>query len=340
MSTMHRAAREWAIEPSAAALHREALVWDMVWPYEPAVGNDFPVLERFRRSGHDFVSIEVGGDDADIATMMRRIAKVRAYLGSRPTDYVLVERTADILAAKSQGKLAVSLQLAGLRCLDRDLDLIDLYYALGVRHALLAFNVSNSFAGGCADALDGGVTRLGRRAIERMDRVGMLLDLSHTGRRSSLQAMEITSNPVIFSHSDVDAVHSHWRNVTDEQIKACAEKDGVIGISGSSDYLGVSESSNEAMFRHIDHVTQLVGPRHVGLGTDYVADAAAILRYFAAVPDEWPTAEGASRTHIAYATPEQRPGLTELLLRSGYPEPDVRGILGENFLRVCRQVWR
>src|SRR5262245_23429412 len=171
---MRRSACDWSIDPSATALHRDALVWDMVWPYEPAVGNDFTVLERFRNSGHDFVSIEIGGDDADIATMMRRLAKVRSYLRSRPQDFSLIERSDDILTARDGGKLAVSLQLAGLRCLDRDLDLIELYHALGVRHALLAFNSSNSFAAGAAEAVDGGVTRLGRRVIERMECAGML----------------------------------------------------------------------------------------------------------------------------------------------------------------------
>jgi membrane dipeptidase len=328
----------WSVSEAARQLHRNAIVWDMVLPLMKEVGNDFAVLARYEAAGFSYISFTIAGDDAGIAETMQRIASTRAELLRRPDRYLLVETADDVLRAKREGRLAVSMHFEGTRCLERNLDMVEAYYRLGIRHVLLAFNVANSAGGGCAEPEDRGLTGFGRRLIGEFNRVGMLLDLSHTGYRTTMEAMEISAAPVIISHSNAHAVHPHYRNVRDDQIKACARSGGVVGISGSSVYLGGFDISNDRIFRHIDHIVQLVGPRHVGIGTDYIVKPAALLPYFRARPDEWPTTEG--WTEVDYARPEQFPELTDLLLRHRYSEADVRGILGENFLRVARQVWR
>jgi membrane dipeptidase len=331
---------EEGITARAARLHEDALVWDMVMPYEPQIGNDLSLMPRYRRAGVDYVSLTIAGDDHGIADAVKRIASVRARVLADPESHVLVETADDVLAARAAGKLAIGLHFEGTRLLERNLEMIEVYYKLGIRHCLLAFNQANSVGGGCAERFDGGLTRFGIKVVQEMNRVGMLVDLSHVSVRTTLDTMELTTAPVIFSHSCVEAVAHHYRNLSDDQIRACARTGGVVGVSGSSSYVGDDSSSNEAIFRHIDHIVQLVGPDHVGLGIDYVLDHDFVNRYLQGRPEEWPRAEGSVWKYIRYAPPEQIPGLTEVMLRAGYPEGTIRGVLGENFLRVGRRVWR
>lgn len=334
------ATTRWNIAPEAAALHQDALVWDMVFVYEPEMDNDYRLFPRWAESGVNFVSVHPAGDRHNIGEAMRRIARLRRHILRDGADrYVLVESVDDILRARQQDKLAVGIHLEGFRCLERDLDLIEVYYRLGVRFVHPIFNLVNSIGGGSADRIDIGLTRFGIKVIEEMNRVGMLVDGAHAGYRTTLEMMEVSRAPVIFSHLGCYSVHPHFRNVRDDQIAACARSGGVIGITSAGFYLGKS-TSTERYFTHVDHVAQLVGPEHVGIGTDSMARPEHLLAYIKARPDEWPGLDQGMWEPMAFFQPEQLPGLTELMLKRGYSEPQVRGVLGENWLRVCRQVWR
>ena len=331
---------DWNIGERAAALHRDALVWDMVYPVEPWCGNDYDKLERYRAAGFDVVSLCLAGDNHNISEGMQRIAAARAQVLARPESFVLVTSVADIARARREGKLALAFHLEGTRCFERNLDIIECYYALGVRHALLAFNQANSVGGGCAETSDAGLSNFGMSVVRKLEEVGMLVDLSHTGYRTTMATMEMATKPCVFTHSMAHGITPHFRNLRDEQIRACARIGGLIGMSGSGEYIGEASCSNESILRHIDYVAELVGPRHIGLGLDLVFDADALNRWIRGRPDEWPQARDPAWPGFRYATPEQVPALTELLLQRGFSESDVRGILGENWLRVCGQVWR
>jgi membrane dipeptidase len=224
--------------------------------------------------------------------------------------------------------------------MERDVDALDLMYALGIRHAILAFNLNNSAAGGCADLHDSGLTRYGRRLLDRMGDIGMLLDLSHMGERSSLEAMERSGRPAVFTHSNARALHDHYRNVSDAQARACAAAGGLIGVSGSTAYLGDTADLVEAVFRHIDYLVQLIGPEHVGLGTDYVEDSAKVMRIFADRPDEWPASNTIARDTIAYLPPESLGALIARMEQAGYGTAAIGAILGGNYWRIAQAVWR
>ena len=331
---------QWNVSERASAFHADALVCDLTLPWLPGLENKETTLPRYPASGVDFVSLSIGHDEYGLATTIHHMADVKGRLGAEPDKYVLVESADDILQAKAAGKLAVGLHFQGSEMLEGDASLVQLFYQLGIRHMLLAYNQKNRAADGCHERTDCGLSRYGVRLIEEMNRVGMILDLTHVGYRSSMEAMEVSADPVIFSHSNAYAVKEHPRNLRDEQIKACARKGGLIGINGVGHFLGDNKASTENFIRHIDYMAQLVGPQHVGIGTDYVYFLEQMHRKFLANPERYP--EGYPRTigEREYFPPERLPQVTEALLKRNYPEDEIRGVLGENFLRVARRVWK
>jgi membrane dipeptidase len=325
---------------SARALYQRSLVWDNVWSLEPDYGNGFDKLASHAAAGVKVVSITIAGDNHNVSEAFKRVAAARAQVRQRSATLMAIESVDDIDRAMRAGKLGVILHFEGTRCFERDLDTVECFYRLGVRQNLLAFNLGNSAGAGCAEDSDGGLTKFGRRLVVEMNRVGMLVDLSHTGRKTSLDAMGVSTSPCLFSHSNAYAVNPHFRNIHDDQIDACAATGGVIGVSGASDYLGDPGASTAAIFRHLDYLVSRIGPEHVGLGLDEMYEPAKLEPYFRSRTDEWPVAADPNWPGFRYASARQLPELTQLMLNAGYPEDAITGILGGNLLRVCRQVWR
>jgi membrane dipeptidase len=203
---------------------------------------------------------------------------------------------------------------------------------------LIAYNRNNKAGGGCQDD-DTGLTATGRAILDEMARVGMVLCCSHTGYRTSLEAMEYSSNPVIFSHSNPRALKDHERNIPDELIRACARTGGVVDINGIGIFLGDNDISTETVLRHVDYVAQMVGAEHVGLGLDYVFDRSELDEYLRAHPEIFPPEKGYGDA-MAIVEPERFPKIAEGLLKMGYTDGQVQGVLGENNLRVATKVWR
>ena len=328
------------ISDRAAALHADALICDMTvnWEEELAEHHRLAVLPRYVASGFNLLSLTLADDWTWIDGTMRHLAAQRNFFAARPEHYVLVETVDHIRAAKVAGKLAVSFNFQGSNGLGGEANMVETYYKLGVRQMILAYNVRNLAADGCHEAADGGLSGYGGELVREMNRVGMLLDLSHTGYRATMEAMEISTQPVIFSHSNAHHLRAHGRNLKDDQIKACAALGGVIGITGIGDFLGEDDASTETFLKHIDYVAALVGPAHVGLGIDLVYDVEGFTSFFLANKEKyWKDYE---KPLAAFLQPEQLPYATEGLLARGYSETDIRGILGENYLRVAGAVWR
>ncbi len=324
-------------------LQTRALVWDNVWPVDlyggVSVGNDWGKLDRFAAAGVDVLGVTLAGDDHDAAGALRLVAWARSFLHANADRFVLVERLSDVFAAKAACKLAIILHFEGTGAFGRNLDLVEAFYALGVRQTILAFNNANFVGGGCAEP-DGGLTKFGLRMVDELQRVGMLVDLSHVGERTSLDALAQAHVPMVFTHSNAAALHANFRNITDEQIRACAVTGGLVGVSGASTYLGDADCRSETVFRHIDHIAQMVGADHVGIGLDVVYDNHALNAYVRSRPDEWPIARDPSWPGFRYVMPEQIAELIGLLLDHGYRDVDVLNILGGNYARICREVWK
>lgn len=325
----------------ARALHERALVWDNHACLPLRAEDDFlPELQRFRRAGVNAVSVNVGFGDMDWRQNLPIFAHFRAWLARRPEDYLLVREVADIDRAKETGRLAVMFDLEGMDAIGDDLNLIQLYYDLGVRWMLVAYNKANRAGSGCQDAEDRGLTAFGRKAIDEMARVGMVLCLSHTGHRTAREALEYSTNPVIFSHSNPRGLHEHERNIPDDLMAACAATGGVVGINGIGLFLGPGNRADaELIVRHIDHAVERIGVPHVGISLDYVFDDAELAAYIAANPDKFPPHLGYG-AGMAMAGPERFPEITEGLLRLGYDDASVMAILGGNWRRVAEAVWK
>ena len=323
------------ISEQAQEIHERALVWDThaCFPLKP--NSDLTDLKRYKQSGVNFVSLNIGMDMDSFENVIQVLAGFRNHLAAHPEEYVLALTVKDILDAKASGRLAVAFDLEGSEPLLGNINLISFYYDLGVRQMLLAYNKDNRASGGCMEG-NIGLTDFGGDVIREMNRVGMVVDVSHMSHRATMDAFETSTKPVIFSHSNPKGLRAHARNISDEQIQACAKTGGVVGINGIGDFLG--GTSSELIVKNIEYVMDLVGHEHVGLGLDYVVDKQELIEYIEGNPDVFPPEK--FKDYLSFAEPEQIPEFTELLYQKGYSEQIISGVLGGNFLRVAKEVWK
>jgi membrane dipeptidase len=319
------------------------IFWDAhaCLPLHPAA--DFAPLERFRASGVGYVSVNVGMDLNTVPQVLAVIAGFRARLSAAPDRYLLAASVDDVESASASGRLAVGFDLEGALPLLEQPEMVALYRDLGVRQIHLAYNRNNSVADGCHD-VERGLTRLGHRIVSAINDAGVLMDCSHTGRRCSLEIMAASSAPVIFSHSNPAALVDHGRNVTDEQIRACAATGGVVCVSGVSIFAGVDAPTARDVARHAAYVADLVGVEHAGIGLDIGFSEPGLPDWGTGEIDTdhwWPKSAGyeGALERIAYAPVEAWGQLAEELRRTGMTASDAARVMGGNMARVARQVW-
>ena len=259
----------------------------------------------------------------------------------------------EIRAAKAAGEMAVVFHFQGTRPLEYEPSLIEAYWRMGLRIVQVAYNRRGIMCDGCEEPQDAGLSKLGEQMLAELNRLGILVDVSHTGWRSALEVIEASTAPVIASHSNAYAVHASTRNIPDEVIKAIAASGGVIGMNGLPFFVAADTAPTLDQFiDHMVHVDSLVGTGHVGLGIDYcrgtqVDDDATLTmeqyeglikaqvwrrETYAPPPFNFP--EG-----LGQGGPSGFPRLAERMLERGYSADEVRGVLGENWLRVYGQVW-
>lgn len=302
-------------------------------------------LNDRRSLGFAYVSLTVGGP-YDRGDQVSRFAEEEAeWIASQSDRFTLARTVEDIRSAHEQGRLALGFHLQGTSPLDADASRVEAFYRLGIRHMLLAYNKRNPAGDGCMEQADEGLTPFGRAVVEEMNRVGMLVDCSHTGYRTSMDALSHSRSTVIFSHSNARALRDHPRNLPDDLIRACADQGGWIGVNGVARFLAdPQDDSTDAFVRHLEYISELVGAQHVGIGLDHI--------FMAKERNEEVVAElsggGWGTTLSAYdppppytwVKPAQIARLPQTLLERGWSPSDVRGVMGENFLRVAESVWK
>ncbi len=273
-----------------------------------------------------------------------------ASSGAGARGSLLVRQAHDIGQAKQTGRLGIYLHIQGTDPIEDNLDLVDLYKALGVGVIQLAYNVKNRVGDGSEERTDAGLSRFGVKLIERLNQAGVIVDCSHTGVRTSMDAVECSNAPVVLSHSNPRSVHDSVRNAPGELIEAVAKSGGVIGVAGYPGFVtAATRPSLDQFIAHIDALVQRVGVDHVGLGIDYywgqagiASDEEAMASYREGVrTGRWGAAYPPPPHYYpaGIETPRTLPNLTRALLEKGYGESEVRKILGENWLRVMRAVW-
>ncbi|MDR6759467.1 membrane dipeptidase [Mycoplana sp. BE70] len=320
-------------------LAANSVIWDAhaCMPIRP--NQDLSSLERYRQIGASFVSINVRMDFNPLSHIMRVIAGYRDWLARNSDRFVLARSVDDVLQARHAGKLAVAFDLEGSVMLENDLAMLALFRDLGVRQIHLAYNRNNSIAGGCHD-VERGLTELGRAVVAEINAVGMLMDCSHSSKTTSMDIMEFSTKPVIFSHANVRALKDHPRNIDYEQIEACARTGGVIGLSGIGIFLGDDDIRVETLLRHVDYLAERVGCSHIGFGLDFsFLSGSGELPPGEKMEQWWPASYGYDFKNMSTMPPERLPDIAEAMDRAGYSGEDIKAILGGNFVRVARQTW-
>jgi membrane dipeptidase len=329
---------------SAVDLHRDAIIVDAVCPL---AHNSF-YLDWYREGGFTLigptVSTASSAEDAD-ATLGRwhRLLRER-------DDIVLVSEARALEACKRNGRLGIFFHFQGADAIGADLDLVDLYKALGVGVVQLTYNVKSRVGDGCEEPHDGGLSRFGARLIERLNCARVIVDCSHTGERTSLDAVAAAVAPVVISHANARAKHQSARNVSDDLIRAIAGTGGLIGAVGFPAMVSADRRPTLDQFiDHIAYIADLVGIDHAGLGIDYysgqagvASDEDALAFYRAAQADGmWSAAYPPPPHHYpaGIETPRRLLNLTARLLERGFSADDTRKVLGANWLRVMNAVW-
>lgn len=325
-------------EKEVIDFHQAILVWDNhgCLPLRPD-DSFLPELERYRRSGVNVVSLNISFDLVSFDTGIRVLAKFRSWIKSHDDRYRLADSIQDIRDNALNNRLSIVFDVEGIGSIGDDIELIDLYYDLGVRWGLLAYNKNNIFAGGCMDE-DAGLTAQGRTAVRRMSDVGMVTCCSHVGERTALDVMGCATQPVIFSHSNPAGVYSQNRNISDSLIKACAETEGVVGVNGVGIFLGENDTRISTMVKHIAYVADLVGVEYIGISLDFMFDDDEIKEYFRQNRDMFPAAVYGDKLEMIQ--PESYPEITRELLAIGFNEAEVAKIMGENWFRIAKLVWK
>jgi membrane dipeptidase len=362
------------VQESARRIHFSSIVIDTHIDTTPRLQTDWKFTEEHDTGHIDLPRMKKGGLNAlffsiymsgtvtgpkAVSDSLERIAAVHKLAEDLPDKVALCVTSDQVRKAHKQGKIAALMGMEGGHMINNSLPTLRMYAELGVRYLTLTHSVNTDWADSSGDQpRHNGLTDFGKQVVKELNRLGVMVDISHVADKTFWDALEVSRAPMIASHSSCRAISGHARNMTDEMIKALAAKGGVIQINYLDQFIDdnlfqysnksralMSEliqkypgrenadkrreevakqfgppprASWERIIDHIDHAVKLVGVDHVGLGSDFDGGSMP-----AGMEDV---------THL--------PQITEALLRKGYREADLRRILGENTLRLLSEVER
>ena len=315
-------------------------VWDNHACPPMALGDlaaHLPALNRYRDAGVEVVSLNIGYGEMAWSEHLAMAEAITAWLASHAERFVLAHSLADIAAARRSGRLAVVFDVEGAAPLEGDIARVETLARLGVRWMLLAYNRRNWAAGGVHDAA--GLSPEGMQLIRTMEDAGIVACLSHTAHAAAMQALAIARKPMILSHSNPRALCDHPRNISDELALACAARGGVIGVNGLRLFLGNGAPVETKVLEHLLYLVKLVGPRHVGLGLDFVIDLDGLEVEKAAMTGTFPPGCG-YELPTECTPPEAIPAIRTGLAEAGLTDAEVAAILGGNWQRIAEACWR
>ena len=301
--------------------------------------------EGWERSGVDVVSVTLGAFGPHPFSYENAIRDLARWTHKFDVldDYVKVTAAADAERAHALGKRGVILNFQNTTHFGDDLDRLEQFYELGVRIIQLTYNSRNLVGDGCTERNASGLSRFGTSVVQRMNELGILADVSHCAEATSLDAVEASEQPIAITHGFAKALNEHDRGTSDELIRAVGER-GYVGVVLVPFFLTTEPKVTlEHFVRHVEHIAGLVGIDHVGIGTDWAPPVPPQLQ--AMLTEEVRRLGFRAEHRVDWgATIDELedwsdwPNVTRALVGHGYSDDEVRGILGENFLRIFREV--
>ncbi len=311
-------------------------------------------IEEFHASGLTVVSTtvsDVGNGPQAFASTIEGIAQIDQIISDNPGTLLKVSSVADILAAKASRRLGIIFNTQDTSLIGTELDRLSLLKGLGVRIVQLTYNNRNLSGDGCLEPSNAGLSKLGRATIARIEAEKLLLDLSHSGQRTVAEAIAAATRPMTISHTGCRALNDNPRNQWDAELKACADKGGVVGVYWMPFLVPGGKPTGADLVRHMTHVRNLCGEDHVAIGTDGSLSATPI-------DDKARAAQKAfyeDRAAKGIAAPGEGPDvfnivaewdshlrfhrLADGLAANGWSSAAIDKALGGNLLRLYREVW-
>jgi membrane dipeptidase len=340
----------------AIRLVRESLVIDMLsplslnfplfakWEAQPEL---FGVAEfrRYQDSGINVFHIAVGtGGSRAYDNTLDFVSKWNSFLAGQDERFMRIDSVGDFERVKKSGKVGILIGLQNSEHFRTPED-VSYFYGLGQRVSQLTYNARNYIGDGSTERTNNGLSDFGVAIVERMNRVGMAVDVSHCGEQTSIDACGVSKKPVLITHSNARALNPQQpRTKSDDAIRAMAKSGGVMGITGVRMFVKADEPTTvEHLLDHFDHVAKLVGVEHLGVGSDIDLDG-----YDDMPPEDNKRLRAGYKTSYGFRDkidiegvdhPKRMYDLTEGLIRRRYSDDNIRGILGGNFRRVLGEIW-
>jgi len=340
------------VSAEAAKLYRESFILDgnalaSIGQY-PWQTQQNELAAGIRESGVLAVKATLGGATGDFAMTVADIASADQLIEKKPDLFLQVRTAADFERARNEKKLGIIYSFESAAMLEEKVERVEIFRGLGVRVMQLTYNRRTPFGVGCLDGETEGVTELGRKAIAKMNDLGVALDLSHSNTQTTADGIAASTKPPIISHAGCRAVYMHPRNKEDRELKALADKGGVVGVY-MLPYLTASPKQPmlDDYLQHLEHALKVCGEDHVGVGSDVPFfrvddnDLAEMKKAAEKRKADGIAAPGEDRpTYIPdLNTPRKMELIADALLKRGHKAAAVEKILGANFRRVFGEIW-
>jgi membrane dipeptidase len=346
-------------EERASELHKRAIIVDglAIKPIHLDEPKYFDELVKGGVTAANFCTAGIEWDRplADFLSSVKETESAIKKVEDNPDKMLLVTQADDVRRAKREGKVGVIIGFQDGKPIENQIAYLRIFHRLGVRIMMLVENEQNMIGGGCAELVDPGLTFYGKEVLAEMNRIGMLVDLCHCGDRTKMEAIELSKDPVIFSHINPRSFCNTPRNATDEAMKALAEKGGVMGLSlwpvlMRLDYAKGGMPTLKDLMDQVDYTVDLMGVDHVGFGWDTnekTMDVEGLVSY---IVERWrklrPGLYGYNWPKSCEGGPvgaERRSkyiNITRALVSRGYSDQEIEKLLGGNFLRIFQRVWK
>lgn len=292
-------------------------------------------LERLRKGGIGGGCFVIWADTFngfEPKDEMDAIVKALQAEMAETEDFVLVHNRAEVEAAQKAGKFAILLGIEGLAGIGEDLSKIDALYEIGARHAMLTWNEENALATGVKGNPDRGVTELGRKAIKIIQDKKMILDVSHLNEKSFWDVIDASNGPILASHSNAKALAGAARNLTDDQLKAIRDTNGLVGLNGFNDFISdiKEEQDVDHLVNHASYIADKIGVEHLGFGFDF----------FEFLNTDFMKSYSDQEDSLLRGMEDcsKVPVLMEKLRKAGFTEKDLEMIGGGNWLNLIQRV--